>query len=137
MWPLPGLENWADDYTFQEVKVDSKYHVRWEEILEYLSLSCGSRFFTTVHVCPAPRRRPRRQTSLRRACTGGGILTVTVEAIAPQGGYSGGEGEVMDQNNRRRVLDFVILQEVGQPLQLYKYSRELTSVIFQGIRCTL
>ena len=42
-----GLENWADDYTFQEVKVDSKYHVRWEEILEYLSLSFGSRFLTT------------------------------------------------------------------------------------------
>ena len=278
-----GLEIWADDYTFQEVKVDSKYHVRWEEILEYLSLSFGSRFLTTpkkprmvywrfkhgpvkepvedpraavdyskdaedfdaklpmlpqdyfFHV-PAPgtmnkdpleartgildpdQRCPHvpgdavelvvipfpvhkspglcsRATScyavlrpevafpedpyedidphtfwlhtlklswqhLNRVheltwfvrlqgddlagrlryiarALGGGVLTVAVEAIAPQGATPEVKKQVMDQNNRCRVLDFVILQEVGRPLQSYKSSRELTSVIFQGIGCTL
>jgi hypothetical protein len=41
---LSGVENWADNYTFQEVKMDRKYHVRWKEILEYLSFSFGSQF---------------------------------------------------------------------------------------------
>jgi len=34
-----SLKDWADNYTFQEAKVDNKYHARWKEILEYLSFS--------------------------------------------------------------------------------------------------
>jgi hypothetical protein len=67
---------------------------------------------------------------------GGGTLTSTVEATAPRGATAEVEERITDENNRRRVLDFIILQEVGRPLQSYKSSRELTLVTFQGIGCT-
>ncbi len=68
---------------------------------------------------------------------GGGTLTATVGVQVPEGAAAEVEQRIMDENNRRRVLDFVVLQEVGRPLQSYKSSRELTLVIFQGIGCTL
>jgi hypothetical protein len=39
-----GLENWTENYTFQEAKVEKPYHGRWKDILEYLSFSFGPQF---------------------------------------------------------------------------------------------
>ena len=277
-----GVEDWADSYTFQEAKVEKKYHARWKEILEYLSFSLGSRFLNipeehqmiywrfkhgpvaepvedlrpsvehsegaedfdaklpmlsqdyyfhvptpnavdedpmksrtgvldpnqrcpclpggavelvvipyAIHKSPGLCSRATSCYAVLRSPTafpddpdedidwntfwlhtlklswqyfnrvheltwyirlqgedlagwiryvaralGGGTLTPIVAVTAPRGVNVEVGQQVTDIGHHRRVLDFVVLQEVGRPLQSYKSSRELTLVIFQGIGCT-
>jgi hypothetical protein len=68
---------------------------------------------------------------------GGGVI-YQPDIVPSPNGMSKEEAEVLcaDQRNRLRGLDYVILQDVGKPLFLYKSSRQLMTVAYQTINGT-
>lgn len=78
----------------------------------------------------------RHVSYVARALGGGTVYQPTV--VPPPDGVSEETATALcaDQRNRLRVLDILVLQDVGKPLFLYKSSHQLVTVAYQTINGT-
>jgi hypothetical protein len=78
-----------------------------------------------------------RVSYVARALEGGAVYQPNI--VPPPGGVSEEIANTLctNQRNRLRVFGYIVLQDVGKPLFLYKSSRELMTVNYQAINGTL